>query len=140
MEELARSNSKSTLQIEHQKRIHTTGIDHICLLVSDLEIARAYYHSLLGLKVSRHPTVSNTYMCETENIHFFIEEVDFPKAFLAKQHLSLRVPDVQTIMDTLQSLNIPFETGKFEGFEYHNYYWVEWRDPDGIRLECVELI
>jgi len=43
-------------------------------------------------------------------------------------------------MDTLQSLNIPFEMGIFEGFEYHNYYWVEWHDPDGIRLECVELI
>lgn len=69
-----------------------------------------------------------------------IEEVDFPKEFLSKQHLSLRVSDVQTIMDTLQSLNIPFDSGKFEGFEYHNYDWVEWRDPDGIRLECIELI
>jgi hypothetical protein len=52
----------------------------------------------------------------------------------------LRVSDVQTIIDALQSLNIPFETGKFEGFEYQNYYWVVWRDPDGIRLEYVELI
>ena len=43
-------------------------------------------------------------------------------------------------MDALQSLNIPFETGKSEGFEYQNYYRVEWHDPDGIRLDCVELI
>ena len=43
-------------------------------------------------------------------------------------------------MDALQSLNIPFETGKFEGFEYHNDYWVEWREPDGIRLDCIDLI
>jgi len=43
-------------------------------------------------------------------------------------------------MNALQSQDIPFESGTFEGFEYHNYHWVEWRDPDGICLECIELI
>lgn len=140
IQQLAVMKAKIDLQSSHQERIHTIGIDHICLLVSNLEVAKAYYRSLFDVITNPHPTASNTLMCETEHIHFFIEEVDFPKELLSKQHLSLRVSDVQTIMDTLQSLNIPFESGKFEGFEYQNYDWVEWRDPDGIRLECVELI
>jgi len=30
--------------------------------------------------------------------------------------------------------------GEFRQFRYHNYKWIEWRDPDGIRLEYVESI
>ena len=44
LEQLAITNSENRLEVEHQKRIHPKGIDHVCLLVSDLEIARAYYH------------------------------------------------------------------------------------------------
>lgn len=140
LEQLAQTQGEANRQINDQQPIRALGIDHVCLLVSNLEKARGYYQSLFGLIVRPHPTASNTIMCEGENIHFFIEQVDFPREYLSKQHLSVRVSDVQTIMDTLQSLNIPYESGTFTRFEYQNYHWVEWRDPDGIRLECVELI
>ncbi|GEM_PF-401085 len=140
LEDLAQAYGESNIVTEQNQSIKATAIDHTCLLVSNLEKARGYYQSLFGLTIRPHPTASKTLMCEDQNIHFFLEEVDFPREFLSKQHLSLRVEDRQKIMDTLQSLNIPFETGKFDGFEYHPYFWVEWRDPDGIRLECIELV
>lgn len=140
LEELATSTGDTVKQSGQSKTIKVIGIDHVCLMVSNLEKARGYYQSIFGLSVKPHPRAENTLMCEDENTHFFLEQVGFPAEFLSKQHLSLRVSDRKKIMDTLQSLGIPFETGKFEGFEHHNYFWVEWRDPDGIRLECIELI
>lgn len=140
LEQFAQAQSETEVTIEHQQPIMASAIDHICLMVSDLQVARAYYQSIFGLTVSYHPSEKNIWLCETEHIHFFIEKVDFPREYLSRQHLSLRVPDVQTIMNTLQSQDIPFESGTFTEFEYHNYHWVEWRDPDGIRLECIELI
>lgn len=140
LEQLASGNKTGSIQNNQQQAIQASSIDHTCLLVSNLEKARGYYQALFSLKIRPHPNADRTLMCEDGNIHFFLEEVDFPSEFLSKQHLSFRVTDRQKIMDTLQSLGIPFQTGKFEGFEYHNYYWVEWRDPDGIRLECIELI
>jgi len=140
LEQLAESRGESVASVDSERAIKAVGIDHVCLLVSNLEKARGYYQSLFGLTIRPHPTVDKMLMCEDENIHFFVEEVNFPREFLAKQHLSLRVTDRQKIVDTLQSLGIPFETGLFRAFEHRNYYWVEWRDPDGIRLECVELI
>lgn len=140
LEDFAKSKGELTIQHEQEKSIKATSIDHICLLVSNLEKARGYYQSLFGLEIRPHPKSKNVLVCESKNIHFFLEQVDFPYEYLSKQHLSLRVADRQKTINTLQSLDIPFETGKFEGFEHHNYFWVEWRDPDGIRLECVELI
>jgi hypothetical protein len=29
--------------------------------------------------------------------------------------------------------------GEVRFFAHRNYAWCEWRDPDGIRLECVEV-
>lgn len=140
LEQLAESRGESVASVDSAQAINAVRIDHVCLLVSNLEKARGYYQSIFGLTIRPHPTVDKTLLCEDENIHFFLEEVAFPREFLAKQHLSLRVTDRQKIVDTLQSLGIPFETGMFRAFKYRNYYWVEWRDPDGIRLECVELI
>lgn len=139
LEQLAKTKGEVVTKDINQKPIQALGIDHTCLLVSNLEKARGYYQSLFGLSIRPHPRTKNMLMCESEDIHFFIEQVDFSQEYLTKQHLSIRVANVQTIMDALQSLDIPFESGKFEGFEHHNYYWVEWRDPDGIRLECIQL-
>lgn len=33
-----------------------------------------------------------------------------------------------------------FNTGVFTYFNYRNYKWFEWKVPDGIRLEFVEII
>ena len=140
LENLAQNADRLDSQSNEQQPIQSAGIDHVYLLVSNLEKARGYYQAIFGLTVALHPTAQKTVMCESPELHFFIEQVDFPKPFLSKQHLSLRVSDVQTIRDTLQSLDIPYRSGTFTKFEYQNYHWVEWRDPDGIRLECVELI
>ncbi|MDY6931825.1 MAG: hypothetical protein SVJ22_07950 [Halobacteriota archaeon] len=45
------------------------------------------------------------------------------------------------IISTLEALDIAeYETGVVDFFERENYRWCEWKDPDGIRLECVELL
>jgi len=79
-------------------------------------------------------------MVESPNIHFFISEVhSVSPDFLSKQHLSFEVDNLDHVISALEGLGISgYETGEFEMFQHRNYKWCEWRDPDGIRIECVE--
>ena len=79
-------------------------------------------------------------MVESPNIHFFISEVhSVSPDFLSKQHLSFEVNNLDHVISSLEKLGISdYNTGEFEMFEHRTYKWCEWRDPDGIRIECVE--
>jgi catechol 2,3-dioxygenase-like lactoylglutathione lyase family enzyme len=116
------------------------GIDHICLLVSDLEKSQRYYEKFFNVVCKPHPTDTSTLMVESPYIHFFIKEINSPQTFLEYQHLSFKVPTLDHIIRELRTNNIGHKVGMFTHFKYSNYRWVEWRDPDGIRLECIELL
>lgn len=82
-----------------------------------------------------------TLIFETKNVHFFLSESGANVEFLSRQHLSLQVSDLTQVISRLKALEISkHKTGVVDFFEHDNYRWCEWRDPDGIRLECVELI
>ncbi|MEL6270584.1 MAG: VOC family protein [Chloroflexota bacterium] len=117
--------------------MNTTAIDHVCLLVSDLTAAKVYYEDVLRVTCRLHPGAEKTLMVENEQVHFFLKEVDAPREFLRLQHLSLAVDDLEPVAAMLDARGIAYERGRFEGFAHRNYDWLEWRDPDGIRLECV---
>lgn len=70
-------------------------------------------------------------------VHFFLEESDVQKAFLSKQHLSFAVEDLSEIKQRLTEKDIAYEEGTTKLFQRGAYQWVEWRDPDGVRVECV---
>jgi len=79
-------------------------------------------------------------MAESPNIHLFISEVrGVSTDFLSRQHLSFEVDNLDHVVSALKEFGISgYETGEFEMFQHRNYKWCEWRDPDGIRIECVE--
>lgn len=61
--------------------------------------------------------------------------------FVAKQHISFEVESLARVIENLNALGITdYEVGEVGFFVHKNYKWCEWRDPSGIRLECVELI
>lgn len=121
--------------------IEPKRIDHVCLSVRDLGRSKTYYEQLFGAKCWPRENDPTTLIVETKNIHFFLSESSAISEFLSSQHLSLQVEDLSAVISELEKLGITeYETGVVEFFERNNYRWCEWRDPDGIRLECVELI
>ncbi|MHB8127003.1 MAG: VOC family protein [Desulfitobacteriaceae bacterium] len=121
--------------------IDALRIDHICLIVSNLEKSREYFEKLFNVSCKFHPRDKNTLMAETNKIHFFLKEVNMPFEFYENQHLSFEVINIDSIEEKLKENNIKdFEIGTFDDFQYNNYKWLEWRGPDNIRLECIQKI
>ncbi len=118
--------------------IQPKKIDHVCLSVNNISKAKKYYEGLFGINCVPYPNKKKMMMVESENIHFFIKEVNLSAKYIKEQHLSFEVKNLGDVMKLLKSKRIPYINGTFKGFKNNNYKWVEWRDPDGIRLECIQ--
>jgi catechol 2,3-dioxygenase-like lactoylglutathione lyase family enzyme len=105
-----------------------------------LEKTREYYQALFDFTFLPREGDPNTLAVESPNVHFFLTQVpDALLNFLRLQHLSFRVESLDAVTARLTAAGIhDFTTGRVDFFQYNNYRWCEWRDPDGIRLECVE--
>jgi hypothetical protein len=96
---------------------------------------------LFGAKCRLREDDPKMLLFEAKNVHFFLSESKANVEFLSLQHLSLQVSDLTDVVSKLEAMEIvEYKIGVVEFFERDNYRWCEWRDPDGIRLECVELI
>lgn len=121
--------------------IHTKSIDHVCLWVRSLLEAKTYYEKIFGFECKPREGDESTLVVESETIHFFISEVTDEEGFIAKQHLSFEVESLESVIKSLTQMGITdYEQGVVTFFNHRNYKWCEWRDPSGIRLECVEII
>ncbi len=121
--------------------IDAIAIDHVCLSVSSIPRAREYYEQVLKASCKLRDENPRTAVVEAAHIHFFLSESNASPEFLSSQHLSLRVNSLDEVISTLKALGITeYETGIVDFFKRDNYRWCEWRDPDGIRLECVESL
>ena len=120
--------------------IKVNAIDHVCLWVRSLSEAKAYYETLFGFVCKPREEDQHTLFVESEYVHFFISESKEDHEFLSRQHLSFKVDSLDEVVQNLQKLNMAdYEVGEVKFFTHKNYKWCEWRDPSGIRLECVEL-
>ena len=121
--------------------IKTKAIDHVCLWVRSLPEAKDYYEKLFGVKCTPREGDENSLVVESEHIHFFISEDTTESEFLPKQHLSFEVASLNQVIETLNEMGITeYQVGEVNFFARRNYKWCEWRDPSGIRLECVEMV
>lgn len=117
------------------------AIDHVCLWVRSLEEAKSYYENIFGIACTLRENDKNTLVVESNNIHFFLSECKEINEFLSKQHLAFEVESLVDVMKTLQEMGITdYKVGEVSFFAHRNYRWCEWRDPSGIRLECIERI
>jgi len=122
------------------KLISPSAIDHTCLIVTSLEKARQHYESLFDFSFQPREGDPSTLAVESSNVHFFITQVpNAPPAFLQLQHISFRVEDLEGVIKRLRAKGVDsFKSGEVNFFTHNNYRWCEWRDSDGIRVECVE--
>lgn len=113
-------------------------IDHICLLVKNLNETQKYLEALFDFEIHPKPNSEKILMVENEYIHFFIQEENFSSEFLKEQHLSFKVDNIDIVAKKLDNMRIKSESGEFKDFKYDNYKWIEWNDLNGIRFECIE--
>jgi catechol 2,3-dioxygenase-like lactoylglutathione lyase family enzyme len=121
--------------------IETKAIDHVCLWVRSLSEAKDYYEKIFGVVCTPREDDATALVVESENIHFFISESKNGSEFLSKQHISFEVETLNQVIMTLNEMGISeYEVGEVSFFVHKNYKWCEWRDPSGIRLECIERV
>ena len=121
--------------------INTIAIDHVCLWVRSLAETKEYYEKLFSFECSYRNGDKNTLIVESKNTHFFFSEYSNESEFISKQHISFEVVSLNQVIEALEKLGVnEYQIGEVEFFTHKNYKWCEWRDPSGIRLECVEII
>jgi catechol 2,3-dioxygenase-like lactoylglutathione lyase family enzyme len=122
--------------------ISPIAIDHTCLVVRSLDRARDYYRRLFDFSFTPREGDPDTLAVESPQVHFFLTQApDAPADFLRRQHISFRVEDLDEAITRLVAAGVADRTtGRVDFFRQNNYRWCEWRDPDGIRLECVQSL
>lgn len=110
-------------------------IDHVSVLITDVERSRHFYRDLLGLKEIPKPRTFDfvALWFDLGNMHVHLLLKDKADAISAR-HFALRVADVAAVRKYLQERGVPFEeTTKIPGADR-----IFVRDPDGNRIEIIQ--
>ena len=118
------------------------AIDHVTLHVQNLDRAKSYYEEVFGFSCSELPGVDpRVLQLESPAVHLFIvESTAMDPECVRRQHVSFEVESLAGVIAELDASGEPYQLGEYSGFQTRNYRWCEWRDPEGVRVECVEPI
>ena len=117
--------------------LEITQLDHVSVLITDIERSRRYYRDLLGLKEIAKPRTFDFkvlwFDLGNQHLHLLVKEK--PDA-LSPRHFALRLRDVQAARTYLAAKGIVVEeTTVIPGADRFFIY-----DPDGNRIEMVQWI
>ena len=117
--------------------LQVTQLDHVSVLVTDLERSRRFYGDLLGLREIRKPRTFDFkvvwYDLGNQHVHLLLK--DRPDT-LSPRHFALRVRDVAAARAHFREHDVPFqETTPIPGADR---FFVS--DPDGNRLEIIQWL
>jgi catechol 2,3-dioxygenase-like lactoylglutathione lyase family enzyme len=117
--------------------IDVTHIDHVSVLITDIERSRRFYRDLLGLREIAKPRTFTFpalwFDLGGQQLHLLLK----PKADLpSPRHFALRVKDVQAARECLRERDIPLEeTTLIPGCDRFFVY-----DPDANRIEIIQWL
>ena len=114
--------------------LHVTQIDHVSVLITDVERSRAFYRDLLGLKEIARPRTFDFVVVwfdlGNQQLHLLLK--DRPDT-LSPRHFALRVGDCQAARQHFQRHGIAVEeTTPIPGADR---FFI--RDPDSNRIEII---
>ena len=117
--------------------IEFTQLDHVSVLVTDIERSRRYYGDLLGLAEIAKPRTFDFkvlwFDLGNQHLHLLVKEK--PDA-LSPRHFALRVKDAEVARTYLRAQGIALEeTTVIPGADRFFIY-----DPDGNRIEIVQWL
>jgi glyoxylase I family protein len=114
-----------------------TQLDHVSVLVTDIERSRCYYRDILGLKEIAKPRTFDFkvlwFDLGNQQLHLLVKEKPDARS---PRHFALRVNDVQAARTYLREKKIPLEeTTVIPGADRFFVY-----DPDGNRIEIIQWL
>ena len=114
-----------------------TQIDHVSVIITDVQRSRAFYRDLLGLKEIAKPRTFDFVVVWFElggqQLHLLLK--DRPDT-LSPRHFALRVPDCPEARAFFRSRGVPVEeTTPIPGADR---FFI--RDPDGNRIEIIQWL
>ena len=117
--------------------LNVTEIDHVSVLITDVERSRRFYRDVLGLTEIAKPRtfgfVVLWFDLGGQQLHLLRKDRPDPRS---SRHFALRVPDVPAARGHFRSLGIePDETTPIPGADRFFVY-----DPDGNRIEIIRWL
>jgi catechol 2,3-dioxygenase-like lactoylglutathione lyase family enzyme len=117
--------------------IQITQIDHVSVLITDVERSRRFYRDLLGLKEIAKPRtfrfVALWFELGNQQLHLLQKPQPDTRS---PRHFALRVRDVQQARSYMRERGIPFEeTTLIPGCDRFFIH-----DPDGNRIEIIQWL
>ena len=117
--------------------IQVTQLDHVSVLVTDIERSRRYYRDLLGLPEIAKPRTFDFkvlwFDLGNQHLHLLVKEKPDGRS---PRHFALRVKDVQAARTYLREKGIATEeTTVIPGADRFFIY-----DPDGNRIEVIQWL
>ncbi len=117
--------------------IQITQIDHVSVLITDVERSRRFYRDLLGLKEIAKPRTFNFvalwFVLGNQQLHLLQKSAPDTRS---PRHFALRVQDVQQARRYLRERDIPLEeTTLIPGCDRFFIH-----DPDGNRIEIIQWL
>ena len=115
--------------------LNITQIDHVSVLITDLERSRRFYRDLLGLKEIAKPRTFDFcvlwFDLGNQHLHLLLKSQADSRS---PRHFALRVADARTARIVFRDHNIPIdETTPIPGADR---FFVS--DPDGNRIEFIQ--
>jgi catechol 2,3-dioxygenase-like lactoylglutathione lyase family enzyme len=114
---------------------HVTQIDHVSVLITDVERSRRFYKEILGLREINKPRTFDFVVLwfDLGNQHLHLLLKDRPDT-LSPRHFALRVTDASAARTYFRELGMPTqETTPIPGADR---FFIA--DPDGNRIEIIQ--
>jgi catechol 2,3-dioxygenase-like lactoylglutathione lyase family enzyme len=117
--------------------LRVTQIDHVSVLVTDVERSRRFYRDLLGLEEIAKPKTFDFsvlwFDLGNQQLHLLLK--DRPDA-VSPRHFALRVADAVAARDYFRSRGVPF--AETTPIPHCDRFFIA--DPDGNRIEVIQWL
>lgn len=115
--------------------IQTTQLDHVSVIITNIEKSRVFYRDVLGLQEIAKPRtfdfVALWFQLGSTQLHLLLKKEQDTKS---PRHFALRVSDVQAARRYLQERGVKTdETTLIPGADRFFVF-----DPDGNRIEIIQ--
>jgi catechol 2,3-dioxygenase-like lactoylglutathione lyase family enzyme len=117
--------------------LQVTQIDHVSVIITDVERSRRFYRDVLRLKEIPKPRTFDFVVLwfDLGNMHVHLLLKDNPD-LISPRHFALRVKDAAEARAYFQECGVPTaETTKIDGADR---FFVA--DPDGNRIEIIQWL
>jgi glyoxylase I family protein len=114
-----------------------TQIDHVSVVITDVERSRRFYRDLLGLREIARPKTFDFVVVwyDLGNMHLHLLLKDRPDT-ISPRHFALRVADVAAAREWFRSQGVSVdETTPIPGADRFFIH-----DPDGNRIEIIQWL